>query len=99
VEALANQALLELVDGKWKCVGGYMDDTIMISPSARGCGVAEELVLRCAEHREGLPFTSNFTDKGYSLLKRTHRLAVARALKAGLSVPERVIADYPDLTR
>jgi hypothetical protein len=72
-----------------------MDDTIMISPSARGWGVAEELVLRCAEHREGLPFTSNFTNKGYSLLKRTHRLSVARALKAGLSVPQRVIAGLP----
>jgi hypothetical protein len=91
---LANQALLELVDGAWQCVGGYMDDTIMVSSSARGCGVAEELVLRCAEHRERIPFTSNFTSKGYSLLKRTHRLAVMRALKAGLSVPEQVMAEY-----
>jgi hypothetical protein len=49
---------------------------IMISPSARGYGVAEELVLRCAEDREGLSFTSNF--EGYSLLKRTRLLAVAR---------------------
>jgi hypothetical protein len=96
--SLANQALLELVDGQWTCIGGYLDDTILISKSARGCGVAEELVLRCAEHREGLPFTSNFTNKGYSLLRRTHRLAVSRAIKAGLDVPERVIADYPELT-
>jgi hypothetical protein len=93
----ANQALLELVDGNWKCVGSYIDDTIMILQSARRRGVAEELVLRCAEHRNNLPLTSNFTNKGYSLLKRTHRLAVERALESGLHVPQPVIAEYPDL--
>jgi hypothetical protein len=95
--SLANQALLELKEGQWVCVGSYVDDTIHLDESARGRGLAEELVLRCAEHRHSLPFTTNFTDKGYSLLKRTHRLAVTRALEAELQVPDAVLAEYADL--
>jgi hypothetical protein len=83
--------------GEWKCVGSYVGDTIHLDASVRGRGLAEELVLRCAEHRQRLPFTTNFTDKGYSLLKRTHRLAIERALKAHLAVPHPVLAEYPDL--
>jgi hypothetical protein len=53
--------LLELKDGQWTCVGFYVDDTILLDQNARGQGLAEELLLRCAEHRVGVPLSSNFT--------------------------------------
>jgi hypothetical protein len=95
--SLANQALLELKDREWTCVGSYVDDTILLDENVRGQGLAEELLLRCAEHRNSLPLSSNFTKKGYELLRRTHRLAVERALKANLAVPAVVMAEYPNL--
>jgi hypothetical protein len=99
-DSLANQALLESKDGKLTCVGFYVDDTILLKddPNVRRQGLAEELLLRCVEHRSDLPLSSNFTKKGYSLLKRAHRLAVRRALEAKLTVPHVVLAEYPDLT-
>jgi hypothetical protein len=89
--------LLELKDGQWTCIGSYVDDTILIDESVRGRGLAEELLLRCAEHRADLPLSSNFTNKGYSLLRRAHRIAIKRALEAKLPVPDVVLAEYPDL--
>jgi GNAT superfamily N-acetyltransferase len=91
----AHQVLLELKNNEWVCVGSYVDDTIYLEPEVRGRGLAEELLLRSAEHRT-LPLTTNFTHSGYSLLRRTHRLAVARAVKVGLHVPQEVLADYAD---
>jgi hypothetical protein len=90
----ANQALVQFKDGGWQFVGSYVDDTILIDPSARGKGLAEELLLRCAEHRHNLPLTSNFSNRGYALLRRTHRRAVERALKAGLYIPENVREEF-----
>lgn len=72
--SMAHQALLELRNGQWVCVGSYVDDTIYLEPDVRGRGLAEELLLRWAEHRT-LPLTTNFTDSG---LRPTHRLATAR---------------------
>src|SRR4051794_28741387 len=63
--SFANQALLDLREGNWVCVGSYVDDTIHIDPGVRGKGLAEELVLRCAEHRNSLPVTTNLTYAGY----------------------------------
>jgi hypothetical protein len=91
---MAHQVLLEWKDGQWSCVGSYVDNTIHIDDSARGKGLAEELLIRCLEHREALPLTGNFSEKGYSLLKRAHRLAVDRALAANLPVPDKVREEY-----
>ncbi|WP_316186692.1 MULTISPECIES: hypothetical protein [unclassified Bradyrhizobium] len=85
-----HQALLEWRDGSWVCVGHYVDDTIQLDVSVRGMGLAEELVLRCVEHRHSLPLTTGFTNRGFRLLRRAHRLAVERALQAGLPVPQNV---------
>jgi hypothetical protein len=92
----ADQVLLQRFEGGWKCVGSYVGDTIYLDPSVRGMQLAEELVLRCAEHRHP-PATTNLTRSGYSLLKRVHQLAVARAYEAGLPIPAHVLAEYPDL--
>lgn len=92
--SFAHQVLLELRDGQWVCVGSYVDDTIFIDPNVRGKGLAEELVLRCADHRPTLPLTTMFSTKGRKLLERTHELAIERALAAGLEVPQTVMEDF-----
>jgi hypothetical protein len=92
--SFAHQVLLELQEGNWVCVGSYVDDTINIDRSLRGKGLAEELVLRCVEHRHQLPLTTGFSHAGHKLLKRTHRLAIDRALKADLHVPQDVLDEY-----
>jgi hypothetical protein len=89
--SLAHQVLLELQDGQWVCVGSYVEDTINLEPHVRRKGLGQELVLRCAEHRQGLPFTTGFSEAGYRLLKKTHKLAVERAQAAGLNVPQKVL--------
>lgn len=94
--SFANQALLEWTEGEWQCVGSYVDDTILIDQRVRGKGLAEELVLRCAEHRNALPVTTALTGSGYGLLKRVHRLAVQRAIEANLAVPQKVLEEHND---
>ena len=79
------------------CVGGYVYDTILVDKVARGQGLAEELFLRCAEHRNDLPITTALTHMGYAFLQRTHRVAIERAARANLPVPKAVLAEYPDL--
>jgi hypothetical protein len=71
----------------------------MLHRPERRKGLAEELVLRCVEHRHALPVTSNLTESGLDLLMRTHRIAVERALEAGLDVPSKVRDLYPNLKR
>jgi GNAT superfamily N-acetyltransferase len=94
--SFANQLLLEWRDGAWHIIGEFIEDTMKIDPDARGKGLAEELFLRCIEHRNDFP-VSNFTNKGQSAVRRAHRLAVTNAVRVGLPVPQEVLADYPDL--
>jgi len=91
--SFANQVLLELRDD-WKCVGSYIDDTINIDRYVRRQGLAEELVLRCMEHRDQIPITKFLSVRGAKLLKRAHRTAFERAKKAGLQIPKEVEAEY-----
>lgn len=91
---LADPVLVEFKEGQWVYAGHYEGDTLMLRPSARRKGLGEELILRATEHRNSLPLTSAFTKAGYSLLRRTHRLAVSRAILAGLPVPKKVLDEY-----
>ena len=36
--SMTHQALLELMNGQWVCVGSYVDDTIYLEPDMRGRG-------------------------------------------------------------
>lgn len=95
-QSMAHQVLLERVEDGWKCIGHYVDDTITLAEDAPRIGLATELFLRCAEHRQ-LPLTTNFTESGYKLVRRAHKLAVERALTSGLVIPKAVLAEYPEL--
>lgn len=97
---LANQVLLKYTANNWKCVGHYVDDTIMIDrnlPREERRVASEELFIRCLEHRNRLPITSNLTEAGLSFLKRVHRREVEKAKKAGFEIPAKVLQEFPDL--
>ena len=94
--SMRDQVLLLREPNGWRCIGHLVDDTITIHPDFEHQGLATELFLRAVEHRD-LPLTTNFTQRGYDLVRRAHTLAVERALQDGLNVPPKVLAEYPDL--
>jgi hypothetical protein len=95
-QSFAHQVLLERTHVGWKCIGHYVDDTISLDPNAPRIGLATELFLRCMEHRT-LPLTTKFTQSGFNLLRRAHRIAIGRAIEAGLMVPKKVLEDYLEI--
>ena len=60
---LADQVLLERDGDGWKCVGYYVDDTIVVFRRVQNTGLADVLFLRCMEHRghqsQGPPLRHN----------------------------------------
>ena len=93
---MEDQALLVREGDGWRCIGHWVGDTITIDPDFEGQGLATELLLRTVEHRQ-LPLTTNFTQDGFDLTRRAHKFAVERAHKNGLSVPDKVLAEYSNL--
>ena len=57
-KGLADQVLLERDGDGWKCVGHYVDDTIIVFRRVQNTGLADILFLRCMEHRNKLPITT-----------------------------------------
>lgn len=79
-------------------MGFYVAGQCWIADAWRGLGLAVELILAAAQESGGSP-TLNPTGMGFSIAglaahQKAHRVAVERALAAGLPVPERVLADY-----
>lgn len=94
----ANGVLLAREGDGWRPVGFYLDRTIYVTPGHRGTGAPEELMLRCLELRNDQePGDWQLTPKGYSLLRRVHRLSVEKAMAAGQKVRDAVLEDYPEL--
>jgi hypothetical protein len=91
---LADQVLLERDGGGWKCVGHYIQDTIVVFEKVQNLGLADVLFLRCIEHRSDVPITSAFTESGLTLFKRVHEKEVLRARDAGCLVPAEVLEEY-----
>ena len=94
--SMEDQVLLVREGNGWRCIGHWARDTITIHPDFEHQGLGTELFLRVVEHRQ-LPLTSNFTQAGFDLTRRAHRIAIEWALECGLTVPNRVRAEYPDL--
>jgi hypothetical protein len=91
--SFANQVLLELHAPNWVAVGEYSGDTIHVVRRLWGTGLADELLVRCLLQRD-LPLTTQFTERGFGLLRRVHRDQVRRAIEAGIGVPENVLEEY-----
>jgi hypothetical protein len=95
--SMQNQVLVRKgSDGVWECIGWYLDDTVIVFEDGRQ-GWGTELILRCMEHRSGLPVTKTLSDKGMAALRRAHRISIERALSAREKVPSDVLAEYPEI--
>ena len=71
--------------------GGYVEHSLWLSPSIRGRGLASELVLLKAELVGGPLQAITYTMAGRAAHLSAHRLAVTRALAAGLRVPRHAL--------
>jgi hypothetical protein len=85
----ADLLLLEETRDGWIPVGCYVFEALIITPRARRKGLSTELILRCSQHRE-VPNSRKLSQAGHAALSKAHRIAVERAVKAGLPVPETV---------
>jgi len=96
-KGLADQVLLERDGDGWKCVGHYVDDTIIVFRRVQNTGLADILFLRCMEHRNKLPITTALNECALRLFKRVRREEVEKAMRDGCNVPERVLEEFVDL--
>jgi hypothetical protein len=97
-KGLADQVLLERDGDGWKCVGHYVDDTIIVFRRVQNTGLADILFLRCMEHRNKLPITTALNESAFRLFKRAHRSEVEKAMRDHrCNVPEKVLEEFPDL--
>ena len=94
-KGLADQVLLERYGDGWKCVGHYVDHTIIVFRRVQNTGLADILFLRCMEHRN--KFTTALNESALRLFKRVHKREVEKAMRDGRNVPERVLEEFPDL--
>ena len=76
---LADQVLLERDGDGWKCVGHYVDDTIIVFRRVQNTGLADILFLRCMEHRNKLPITTALNENALRLFKRVRKREVEKA--------------------
>jgi hypothetical protein len=93
----ADQVLLERDGDGWKCVGYYVDDTIIVFRRVQNTGLADVLFLRCMEHRHKVPITTDLNESAFRLFKRVHKREVEKAMRDGCNVSERVLEDFRDL--
>lgn len=90
-------ALMRGKAGHYEVVGGYCDSVLWIAPEVRGKGFAVELVIAAAEKSGCRMDPVSYTLEGLRAHMAAHREAVRRALFSGKPVPQRVLADYPEL--
>jgi hypothetical protein len=95
---LADQVLLERDGDGWKCVGHYVEDTIIVFRRVQNTGLADILFLCCMDHRNKLPITTALNESAFRLFKRVHKKEVEKAKRDGCNVPEKVLEEFPDLT-
>ena len=93
--------LLVVYDQAGSVVGGISNKSILVLPDHRGQGLGAEIVIRAFETGVLHPDTMNknnlLTTAGRANRLAAHRIAVERAVRAGLDVPEEVLADYSNV--
>ena len=83
-KGLADQVLLERDGDGWRCVGHYVDDTIIVFRRVQNTGLADILFLRCMEHRNKLPITTALNENALRLFKRVRKREVEKAKREGM---------------
>lgn len=87
-----------LDEASGRVAGGIHEGLRWVEPPFRGRGIGAEIAL-AAHSVPGLAFLapSSYSEAGHASRVAAHRIAVERALAAGLPVPEEVLRDYPQL--
>ena len=88
-------------DGAGSIVGGFPLKSILVLPEHRGRGLGAEILIKAFETGVMHPDTMNrdnlLTTAGRANRIAAHRIAVERAVRAGVEVAPDVLADYADL--
>jgi GNAT superfamily N-acetyltransferase len=92
--------LLVVYDSAGSIVGGVSRKSILVLPDYRGQGLGAEIVIRAFEtgimHPESMNKDNLLTAAGRANRIVAHRIAVERAVKAGIDVDPEVMSDYAD---
>lgn len=92
---------LAVYDTAGSVVGGLTLKSILVLPDHRGQGLGAEILIRAFETGVMHPNTMNhgnaLTTAGRANRKAAHRIAVERAVRAGIEVDPGVLADYAEL--
>jgi GNAT superfamily N-acetyltransferase len=93
-----DQSLLSVFDGEDKVVGGIFHKSILVLPQHRSQGLGSEILIRAFEIGAMYPDTMNqdnrLTTAGRANRKAAHRIAVERAVRAGIDVDPAILACY-----
>ncbi|MCS4089219.1 GNAT family N-acetyltransferase [Rhizobium sp. BK176] len=92
--------LLAVYDSAGKVIGGIKDKRVLVLPEHRGQGIGAEMIIQAFETGVMHPSTMNvgnsLTTAGRANRKAAHRIAVERAVRAGVDMNPEVLASYAD---
>ncbi|MBY3151433.1 GNAT family N-acetyltransferase [Rhizobium laguerreae] len=91
---------LAVYDTAGSVIGGITHRRILVLPDHRGQGLGAEILIHAFETGVMHPSTMNranaLTVAGRANRKSAHRIAVERAVRAGVEVDPEVLADYAE---
>lgn len=94
--------LLAVHDEGGLVVGGIFHKSILVLPEHRGLGLGTEILIRAFEagvmHPETMNDDNLLTTAGRANRRAAHRIAVERAMRAGIEIEPDVLADYRHLS-
>lgn len=94
--------LLAVRDDAGFVVGGIFHKSILVLPKHRGLGLGAEILIQAFEtgvmHPETMNKDNLLTAAGRANRRAAHRIAVERAVRAGVEVEPEVLADYHHLS-
>jgi GNAT superfamily N-acetyltransferase len=93
--------MLVVYDGAGSVVAGVYKKRVLVLPDHRAQGLGAEILIRAFETGVMHPNTMNrdnaLTTAGRANRKSAHKIAVERAVRAGIAVDPEVLADYAEL--
>lgn len=93
--------LLAVYDSSGTVIAGIMDKRVLVLPEHRGQGLGAEMIIRAFEtgvmHPNTMNVGNSLTTAGRANRKAAHRIAVERAVRAGIDVDKEVLADYAEM--
>lgn len=95
--------LLVAYDPFGTIIGGMMEKRIFVLPDHRGFGIGAEMLIRAFEigvmHPRTMNIDNALTTAGRANRRAAHRIAVEKAVRAGIDVDPEILADYADFVQ